>query len=69
MSGARFRNCGFIDPSRRKRNFKKCVVCLKALVPRNKTQLCSKHYIEEAVLNRRYQGYFKKWRKMNKIKK
>ena len=61
-SGARI-NAKFLMPQFRKVNFRKCVVCGKALHPRNKSGLCSADLTKEGVLNWRYQGHYNQWKK------
>lgn len=62
---ARINNINYIWCGRRKTNFRKCVVCKKALVPRNKTNLCSICWSKEATLNANNQKIYK-YPKVNK---
>ena len=48
--GARI-NVMYLNPERRKNNFKKCVVCEKALTSQNNSNLCSIHFQIEYMLN------------------
>ena len=64
-NGARI-NKKYLNPHRRKSNFKKCVVCGKALHPSNKSGICSGDKKVELDINYRKQGFTSEWKKENK---
>ena len=53
-SGARINNLKFVGRKKEVKT-KRCVVCLKSLRVQNKSDLCSKHFTMEWILNHYYQ--------------